>query len=178
MLVKRFPNGPENQGLEEQKELVTSTQNLNNNKNDDDPNLVLAEEAEKGYTYRTKKGLLVKIKTFNRETKKVILIPYDTGSEVTVDYNYPLYQDIENPLVAERLKEFGEEIRTEDGYGTRKERKRKETKTSCVDSLLRESKDIKEIVEIISTRYDEQDIKKVKRLVWSRRALLKKEING
>lgn len=173
MLVQRTSNEPKKQELgTDQKESVTREQNLTNK--DQDLNFLRAEDSTKGCTYRTKRGLLVKVHGFNREDKRVILIP-DTGSEVPVEYDYPLYYDLDNPLVAQRRLEFGE-TEGQDGYGYRKERKRKETKTSCVDSLLREGKELAEVVKIISEKYGEEE-KKVKRLVWSRRAKLKGE-NG
>ena len=158
---------------------VTKEQDLLNKDN----NFIIASDVIVGCMYRTEKGLLVQAKGFNRETKKVIVIPVDTGSEVPVAYDYPLYLDLNNPLVLKRRKEFGEdEVKEttgdgEESYGFKKVRKRKETKTSCVDSLLREGKDLTEVVKTISSRYNEEE-KKVKRLVWSRRALLKKENNG
>ena len=179
MLIQRKINKPKKQELEDlevnQKESVTRETNLTIKEQNSDSNFLRAENAEKGRTYRTAKGVLVDVYKFDRKNERVVLRPKDTESEVSVPYNYALYLDVNNPLVAERKLEFGE-TEGADGYGEKRKRKgeRKETKTSSVDTLLREGKELPEVVEIISEKYNE-DKKKVKRLVWSRRALLKKE---
>lgn len=55
-------------------------------------------------------------------------------------------------------------------------RKDKGTKTSHIDNLLKEGKEIDEIIKVVLEKFPEEGGAKIKRLVWSRRAVYRKSV--
>ena len=55
-------------------------------------------------------------------------------------------------------------------------RKDKGTKTSHIDNLLKEGKEIDEITKVVLEKFPDEGEAKIKRLVWSRRAVYRKNI--
>lgn len=131
------------------------------------PSAVVLTEALEGQTYRTGSGVIVRVEKIN--DRKAVLFSVETGNEVEVPSDTIVFSDI-----SKILDDKGYE-RDERGKIKlkNKERQSKETKTSYIDNLLEEEVDFDEIVKQVSEKYDD-DPKKVKRLCWSRRAMLKR----
>lgn len=119
--------------------------------------------AVKGATYRTVNDALVKVEEISGD--KVKLYFKETGSRFEVPSNTIVFSDI-SKVLADKEKV---------GSGSKKQ-KRGETKTSYIDNLLSEGTEFNKIVELVVEKFKE-DQKKIKRLVWSRRATLKKAEN-
>lgn len=132
------------------------------------------EDATRDLYYRTALNLLIKIEK-KLDNKKVRVYSESTGNSLDVPSNTIVYSDI-----SALLQDKGyEEKKDGDGDITsmikkRGEQNRKETKTSYIDSLLLKGIDVDEIVKLTIEKYNDEG-KKVKRLIWSRRATIKKK---
>ena len=119
---------------------------------------ILAKDAAVGDHYRTLKGTRVRVEEKN--DNRITLFSCATGNAIKVSLDYVLGSD---------FPESSEE-------NSKEEKERKETKTSYIDSLISKDVGIDEIVSSVQQKYpDERDARKIKRLVWSRRATLKKD---
>jgi len=117
-------------------------------------------KATRGVTYRTTSNALVKVEI--RESDKLVRLFFEaTGNRIDVPSNTIVFSDIS------KILSHNEE--------TGNISKRGESKTSYIDNLLSDGTiEFQKIVELVVDRFKE-DEKKVKRLVWSRRATLKKK---
>lgn len=169
------------------------------------PNAVTIEKAIAGNLYRTFSRRLVRVlREEGIQGPQVYLVFEKDGSRIKVSTDYILFSDIQELLLQKEVietikttikeaKKSNEEVKQEkivlreekrkrdlqrkaECSQVRLERKNKGTKTSHIDNLLKEGKEIEEIVKLIVKEFPIESEAKVKRLVWSRRAVYKKSI--
>ena len=137
---------------------------------------------------------------------QIYLVSEKDGSRVKITKDYILFSDIEKLLKQKEeevtvgvegetkdTKKSREEIRQEKQILREEKRKRdlqrkignkqeklerkdKGTKTSHIDNLLKEGKEIDEIIKIVLEKFPDEGEAKIKRLCWSRRAVYRKSI--